>query len=419
MFDFLVQVSYNGAESIISEHKEGFLVDKLQKLALLGESAKYDVCASSSATPKKFADAAIGRTVPSGICHSFTPDGRCVSLFKVLMSNQCEKDCLYCPNRSGRDVPRTRFAPEELAGLFMEFYRRNYVEGLFLSSGVMHSTGQTMQQLLETLEILRFRYKFGGYIHLKILPGTGEAETERAVELANRVSLNMEAPSALHLARLSTSKNFATEIMGGMSRIHRHLRNQAGVSHSTQFIVGAAQESDRDILDSTVRLYSDYGLKRAYFSAFQPVPGTPLGEIAGAPLVREHRLYQADFLFRYYGFRMEELTYDPGGNLDLATDPKQAYAAQHPERFPLEINRATISELLRIPGIGPRSAKKIILLRRECSFRSVEDLKRIGVVTKRALPFILVQGKKFTPALSKAARNDVRHFQPSLWGDPI
>ena len=229
----------------------------------------------------------------------------------------------------------------------------------------------------------------------------------------------MEAPSALHLARLSTSKNFATDIMGGMSRIHRHLRNQSGVSHSTQFIVGAAQESDRDILDSTVRLYSDYGLKRAYFSAFQPVPGTPLGEIAGAPLVREHRLYQADFLFRYYGFRMEELTYDPGGNLDLATDPKQAYAAQHPERFPLEINRATIAELLRIPGIGPRSAKKIVLLRRECSFRSVEDLKRIGVVTKRALPFILVQGKKFTPALSRTARNDVRHIQPSLWGDSI
>jgi predicted DNA-binding helix-hairpin-helix protein len=300
----------------------------------------------------------------------------------------------------------------------MEFYRRNYVEGLFLSSGVVHSTQRTMQQLLETLEILRFRYKFSGYVHLKILPGTGEAETERAVALANRVSLNMEAPSALHLARLSNTKNYAVEIMGGMSRIHRYLRNQPNVSHSTQFIVGAAQESDSDILDSTVRLYADYGLKRAYFSTFQPVPGTPLDGIAGAPLIREHRLYQADFLYRYYGFRMEELPYDPRGNLDLSTDPKQAYALQHPERFPLEINRASMSELLRIPGIGPRSAKKILMLRRECSFRSIEDLKRIGVVTKRALPFILVQGKKFTPALARTSHHNLRFIQPSLWGDP-
>lgn len=395
-------------------------MDKLEKLALLGESAKYDVCASSSATPKKFKNADIGRTIPSGVCHSFTPDGRCVSLFKVLLSNQCEKDCLYCPNRAGRDVPRSHFAPEELAELFMDFYRRNYVEGLFLSSGVRHSTGRTMQELLETLEILRFRYKFGGYVHLKILPGAGEAETEKAVELANRVSLNMEAPSAIHLARLSHTKNFATEIMGGMSRIHRHILHQSGVSHSTQFIVGAAQESDHDILDSTVRLYSDYGLKRAYFSAFQPVPGTPLDGIVGAPLIREHRLYQADFLFRYYGFRMDELAFDPIGNLDLTTDPKQAYALQHPERFPLEINRASIADLLRIPGIGPRSAKKIFMLRRECAFRSVEELARIGVVTKRALPFILVQGKKFSPPVSLLpTRAASSYTQPSLWGTAI
>lgn len=394
-------------------------MDKLEKLALLGESAKYDVCASSSATPKKFRNADIGRTIPSGVCHSFTPDGRCVSLFKVLMNNQCEKDCLYCPNRAGRDVPRSRFAPEELAELFMEFYRRNYVEGLFLSSGVRHSTGRTMQELLETLEILRFRHRFGGYIHLKILPGAGEAETEKAVELANRVSLNMEAPSAAHLARLSRTKNFATEIMGGISRIHRQIQHHPGVSHSTQFIVGAAQESDRDILESTVQLYTGYGLKRAYFSAFQPVPGTPLGEVAGAPLIREHRLYQADFLFRYYGFRMDELAYDPGGNLDLSIDPKQAYALRHPELFPLEINRASVADLLRIPGIGPRSAKKILMLRRESSFRSFEELARIGVVMKRALPFILVQGKQFSPAASETVRSVAPYYQPSLWGDAV
>ncbi len=392
-------------------------MDKLEKLALLGESAKYDVCAASCAAPKKFKSAEIGRTVPSGVCHSFTPDGRCVSLFKVLLSNQCEKDCMYCPNRAGRDVPRSSFTPDELAELFMEFYRRNYVEGLFLSSGVRHSTGRTMQELLETLEILRFRYKFGGYIHLKILPGAGEAETEKAVELANRVSLNMEAPSALHLSRLSRTKNFATEIMGGMSRIHRYTTQHPDVSHSTQFIVGAAQESDQDILDSTVRLYSGYGLKRAYFSTFQPVPGTPLDGIAGAPLLREHRLYQADFLFRYYGFQIHDLAYDPMGNLDLAIDPKQAYALHHPDLFPLEINRASLSELLRVPGIGPRSAKKIFSLRRECSFRSAEDLSRIGVVMKRALPFILIQGKKYSSPPSRSIRIDSPYVQTALWGN--
>lgn len=389
-------------------------MDTLAKLTLLGESAKYDVCASSCAQPKKFKDAVIGRTVPSGVCHSFTPDGRCVSLFKVLMSNHCEKDCFYCPNRAARDVPRDRFEPAELAGLFMEFYRRNYVEGLFLSSGVRHSTSRTMQELLDTVEILRTRYRYGGYVHLKVLPGASEAETEKACQLANRVSLNMEAPSALHLSRLSRTKNFAAEIMSGMSRIHRHVLHQSGISHSTQFIVGAARESDQAILSSAVRLYNGYGLKRAYFSAFQPVPGTPLDGIAGAPLLREHRLYQADFLFRYYGYHMEELAFDASGNLDLSMDPKQAFALRHPELFPLELNRASMAELLRIPGVGPRSARKIISLRRETAFRSVEELARIGVVTKRALPFILLQGKSFyRPAEVFAPRK--AFSQLSLW----
>lgn len=392
-------------------------MDKLEKLALLGESAKYDVCASSSATPKKIKGAVIGNTVPSGICHSFTPDGRCVSLFKVLMSNQCEKDCYYCPNRAARDVPRSHFAPEELASLFMEFYRRNFVEGLFLSSGVHHSTGKTMQELLDTLDILRTRYRFGGYIHLKILPGASDAETEKAVELANRVSLNMEAPSAVHLARLSKTKNYATEIMGGISRIHRHVLHKPGVSHSTQFIVGAAQESDQDILYSAERLYDSYGLKRAYFSSFQPVPGTPLDGINGTPLIREHRLYQADFLFRYYGYNIKDLAFDPGGNLDLTIDPKHAYALRHPELFPLEINRASLEELLRIPGIGPRSARKILLLRKESYFHSIEELARIGVVTKRALPFMLLQGKHFSKfSTLSPLRSQKSYVQQSLWG---
>lgn len=393
-------------------------MDKLEKLRLLGESAKYDVCASSSATPKKFADSEIGRTLPSGVCHSFTPDGRCVSLFKVLMSNHCEKDCLYCPNRAGRDVPRSRFEPAELADLFMEFFRRNYVEGLFLSSGVRHTTGRTMQELLDTLEILRTRHRYGGYIHLKILPGATDSEIEKAIALSNRVSLNIEAPTAFHLSRLSRTKNFAADIMGGLSRIHNHLKNQSGISHSTQFIVGAAQESDQDILQTVSRLYSSYSLKRAYFSTFQPVPGTPLDGIAPTPLLREHRLYQADFLYRYYGFAMNEIPLDSIGNLDLEQDPKQAFARLHPELFPLEINRASVRELLRVPGIGPRSAKRIALLRREGSFRSLQDLSRIGVVLKRALPYILVGGKQMmrevaTPA--KKRRQEVH--QQTLWGE--
>ena len=413
MFDILYMFLYNDT---IKHIKVVTSLDTLAKLALLGESAKYDVCASSCATPKKFKDAVIGRTVPSGVCHSFTPDGRCVSLFKVLLSNQCEKDCFYCPNRAARDVPRSRFEPEELANLFMEFYRRNYVEGLFLSSGVHHSTGRTMQELLDTVEILRTRYRYGGYVHLKILPGADEAETEKACRLANRVSLNMEAPSAAHLARLSRTKNFAAEIMGGMSRIYRHVLHQPGISHSTQFIVGAAQESDQDILNSAVRLYSGYGLKRAYFSSFQPVPGTPLDGISGAPILREHRLYQADFLFRYYGYNMEELAFDPAGNLDLSMDPKQAFALKHPELFPLEINQASLSELLRIPGVGPRSARKILSLRRENVFRSADELVRIGVVAKRALPFILLQGKRFfSPVAAQTSRNRSAFTQTSLW----
>lgn len=394
-------------------------MDKLDKLALLGESAKYDVCASSSAPLKKRAGTQTGRTVPSGVCHSFTPDGRCVSLFKVLLSNQCEKDCLYCPNRAGRDTPRSRFSPEELAGLFMEFYRRNYVEGLFLSSGVRHSTGRTMQELLDTLAILRTRYHYGGYIHLKILPGAGDAEIEAAVGMADRVSLNMEAPSAVHLARLSRTKNFAAEIMGGLSRIHRHILTHPGVSHSTQFIVGAARESDSDILDAAVRLYTGYGLKRAYFSTFQPVPGTPLDGMETVPLLREHRLYQADFLFRHYGFKREELVFDPAGNLSLETDPKQAYALQHPDLFPLEVNQASTAALLRVPGIGPRSARRIVALRREGDFRSAEELARVGVVTRRALPYLLIRGRQFAAGLSRGAPRAARHVQLSLWGiDP-
>lgn len=392
-------------------------METLDKLAILGEGAKYDVCASTASKNCKVAGAAIGRPLPSGCCHSFTPDGRCISLFKVLLTNYCEKDCAYCPNQAGRDVPRTRFGAEELAGLFMDFYRRNYVEGLFLSSGVWHSTASTMGDMLKVAEILRRRYRFGGYIHLKILPGAGDGEIAAAVALADRVSLNMEAPSAGHLAKLSRAKKFADEILGGMARIHNHLKSERGVSHTTQYIVGAAAESDRDILTSTDRLYTAYSLKRAYFSAFQPVAKTPLGHLPAAPLLRENRLYQSDFLLRKYGFSLPELAFDPTGNLDLGLDPKLAYALHHPEIFPLDINRAAYETLLRVPGIGPLSAARIIQVRRSHRFADPKELKNAGVVLKRALAFITIGGRYYggRSLLTRPARREYQ--QISLWGD--
>ncbi|WP_288183377.1 putative DNA modification/repair radical SAM protein [uncultured Sporomusa sp.] len=392
-------------------------LDPLAKLKILGEGAKYDVCASTATRVKKPGQWNIGATAPSGICHSFTPDGRCISLFKVLLTNYCEKDCAYCPNRAGRDVARTKFAADELAGLFMEFYRRNYVEGLFLSSGVTHSTGHTMSEILKVAEVLRSRYKFGGYIHLKILPGATDTDVAAAMRFANRVSLNMEAPSAAHLARLSSSKNFTGEILDGMAKISRHLKEQPGVSHSTQYIVGAAQEADRDILQSVTSLYHQYNLKRAYFSAFQPVDGTPLATVGQTPLLRENRLYQSDFLLRLYGFRYSDLVFDTGGNLDQDLDPKLAYALHHPEIFPLEINKASFQDLLKVPGLGPRSAAKIVRVRREYRFTQPAELKNAGLVLKRALSFITIDGRFYGDRTKLVKPNRQNYTQLSLWGD--
>ncbi|WP_425058049.1 hypothetical protein SCACP_26910 [Sporomusa carbonis] len=389
----------------------------LDKLKILGEGAKYDVCASTAAKVQKPGVWNIGAASPSGVCHSFTPDGRCISLFKVLLTNYCEKDCAYCPNRAGRDVARAKFAADELAGLFMDFYRRNYVEGLFLSSGVTHSTGHTMSEMLKVAEILRNRYKFGGYIHLKILPGAADADVAAAIRFANRVSLNMEAPTANHLAKLSRTKSFTGEILDGMAKINNHLTEQPGVSHSTQYIVGAAQETDRDILQSVTTLYNRYNLRRAYFSAFQPVAGTPLAVARATPLIRENRLYQSDFLLRLYGFTYNDLVFDNNGNLDQELDPKLAFALAHPELFPLEINKASLNDLLKIPGLGPRSAAKIVRVRREHRLTQPAELKNAGVVVKRALSFITIDGRFFGDR-SKLNKPDRQSYtQLSLWGD--
>ena len=387
------------------------------KLKLLGESAKYDVCASTSSQNNRFKNTAIGRSLPSGVCHSFTPDGRCISLFKVLLTNYCEKDCAYCPNRTARDIPRTAFRAEELAGLFMDFYRRNYVEGLFLSSGILHSTSRTMGEIIKVAELLRNHYRFGGYIHLKILPGSSESEIQAAAAVANRISLNMEAPTAVHLARLSHSKQFDAELLSGMSAINKQITATKGVTHSTQYIVGAAGESDRDIIGSVNRLYRDYRLQRAYFSAFQPVSGTPLADIAPAPLLRENRLYQSDFLLRFYNFTLDDLVFENDGNFNLQMDPKLAYALHHPDLFPLEINKAPYHNLLKIPGIGPKSAATITKVRREHRFADPTELKHAGIVLKRVLPFITVNGRYFGSFTMLNRPRKAVYEQLSLWGD--
>jgi len=392
-------------------------LDVLDKLQILGEGAKYDVCASTATKSSKIINPAIGSTSPSGICHSFTPDGRCISLFKVLLTNYCEKDCAYCPNRIDRNVPRSRFTADELVNVFMEFYRRNYVEGLFLSSGIFHSTSATMDEMIKVAEILRNHHKFGGYIHLKILPGSSAAEIQAAAAVADRISLNMEAPSDRHLAKLSRTKQYGPEIIGTMAKIGAYVARYKDVSHTTQYIVGAAQESDRDILTSAASLYKGYALKRAYFSAFQPVKHTPLETVSATPLIRENRLYQSDFLLRLYGFHLGEFVFDAGGNLDPDIDPKLAYALNHPELFPLDINQASYQQLLKVPGIGPRSASRIVQVRRTHRLNDPRELKNAGVVLKRSLSFITLNGQYFGDRrlLDKPRRQTYQ--QLALWGD--
>ncbi|MCX7780665.1 MAG: putative DNA modification/repair radical SAM protein [Negativicutes bacterium] len=392
-------------------------METLEKLKLLGEGAKYDICASTAAGGSKIKQPALGRTRPSGVCHSFTPDGRCISLFKVLLTNCCEKDCTYCPNRQERDVPRARFTSQELADLFMDFYRRNYVEGLFLSSGIWHSLDATMQEIIQVAEILRTKYRFGGYIHLKILPGARHSDIDVAARLADRISLNIEAPSAEYLARLSQRKNYNADIIAGLRYIQRAAAAHKRVSHSTQYIVGAAGETDKDILGSSTGLYRDFGLKRAYYSAFQPVGGTPLSHLGPAPLIRENRLYQSDFLLRLYGFTFAELPFDASGNLDQGLDPKMAFALANPQLYPVEINKASYQTLLRVPGIGPQSAQRIVRVRREFKLTDPRELKNAGVVLKRALSFLTLDGRFFGSRTLLTKPQYRQYQQLSLWGD--
>ncbi|MDF7823038.1 putative DNA modification/repair radical SAM protein [Pontiellaceae bacterium B12227] len=373
------------------------------KMAVLADAAKYDASCSSSGSNRK---GATGATLPSGCCHSWTPDGRCVSLLKILLSNVCIYDCAYCINRCGNDVPRATFTVEEVVNLTVEFYRRNYIEGLFLSSGVFVSPDHTMEQLMRVARTLREEKRFGGYIHLKAIPGASMELIDRAGRYADRVSVNIELPSSVSLAKLAPQKK-KDDIIRPMAYIGEHWKQAkaerkknrkaprfAPAGHSTQMIVGATPESDKHILDLSQNLYDSYSLKRVYFSAYIPINTNEsrLPVLPMPPLLREHRLYQADWLLRMYKFKAHELLSESEPNLDPQLDPKAGWALRNFQHFPIEINTADYEWLLRVPGVGVLSAKRILSARRNSNL-DFSHLKRIGVVLKRAQYFITCNGK--------------------------
>lgn len=379
-------------------------MDLREKIATLGESAQYDLCTSSGAPPALGGDHDVqglgsrpGRKdFDRWIYRVARPDGQRLRVLKVLMTNVCTKRCYYCGIRASRDVPRASFEPEELACAFDRMHRAGIVDGIFLSSAVCSSADSTMDRMIASVELLRGLHQFAGYIHLKLLPGCSEAHVERAVQLAQRVSVNLEAPNAERLAAIAPHKIYLDELMRPM-RIAKRLIDDgdgrlAPAGQSTQFVVGAAGEPDREILATSASLYRELGLARAYYSAFNPVPGTPLDGKERTPAWREHRIYQADWLLRFYGFDFEDLVFDDTGNLHRAADPKLAYAHHHPEAYPVEVNRASREALLRVPGLGPRTVSRLLHWRRQGRLRELEHLSRAGAVAERAAPFVLLDG---------------------------
>lgn len=378
----------------------------MEKLEILADSAKYDVACTSSGVDRRGDGNGMGNAVAGGICHSFAADGRCISLLKVLLTNECIYDCRYCINRRSNDVRRTTFTPQELCNLTMEFYRRNYIEGLFLSSGILNSPDYTSELLYEVLYKLRHEYHFQGYIHVKAIPGTDAFLIQKLGYLADRMSINLELPTAEGLKRLAPNKHRRT-ILTPMRQIQNSINSNKGeltlyhhapqfvpAGQSTQVIVGATPETDYELIKIAENLYDKFDLKRVFYSAFvnvnedKELPALP----GGPPLLREHRLYQADWLLRFYGFRAEELLSEKQPNFNVLLDPKCDWALRHLELFPLEMNKADYQMLLRVPGIGVKSANRIVRARRTAKI-SFEDLKKMGVVLKRALYFITCNGK--------------------------
>ena len=420
-------------------------MDLDRKLAILADAAKYDASCASSGTDRRdsVGGAGIGSTEGMGICHSYAPDGRCISLLKILLTNHCQYDCLYCVNRSSSNVARARFSVEEVVRLTLDFYRRNTIEGLFLSSGIIKSPDHTMEQVVRVAQTLREVHDFRGYIHLKTIPDASDELLRRAGRYADRLSINVEMPTEAGLKQLAPEKD-TSAIHRSMGRLRLHIdeareaRASAGGStggstvgstgeapirvipgaaprparpprfapagQSTQMIVGADDSDDRSILRSSAALYGRFRMRRVYYSAFSPIPDAARAlPLKAPPLVREHRLYQADWLMRFYGFDHEEIVDDGTGLLRLDVDPKHAWALAHPERFPVDLNQAPRELLLRVPGLGVGSVDRLIAARRLRRVRA-EDLRHMKLPLRRVLPFVIVDGHRPGAALPAATR---------------
>ena len=400
-------------------------MDLMEKLTILSDAAKYDAACTSSGVRRKFQPGKIGSTSSSiaGCCHSFSADGRCVTLLKVLMTNSCVYDCKYCVNRRSNDTRRAAFTPRELAELTIGFYRRNYIEGLFLSSGVLRNADYTTEQMIRALRILRQEYGFNGYIHAKAIPGTSPELVQQLGLLADRMSVNIELPSQQGLQTLAPDKT-REAILRPMGLIrdkvsesrqelvkYKHAPAFAPAGQSTQLIVGATKDTDRHILHLTEALYQKYRLKRVFYSAYVPVVENSLLPALDTkpPLLREHRLYQADWLLRFYGFQASELLDEAHPDFNPQLDPKCSWAVSHLEHFPVEIMRADYETLLRVPGIGPTSARRIVSARRTAHLR-FENLKKLGVVVKRAQFFLVCDGHA-APGLRFSPESIVRQLE--------
>lgn len=396
-----------GSNLIVTENKT---MSMMEKLEILSDAAKYDVSCSSSGVGRKGDGTGIGNTSAAGICHSFSADGRCISLLKILFTNECIYDCKYCINRRSNDVPRASFTPDEICELTIQFYRRNYIEGLFLSSGIIYSPTYTMELIYEAVHKLRTFYRFQGYIHVKAIPGADPEVVQKLGLMADRMSVNLELPTAQGLKRLAPNKhrrNILTpmrQIQQGIVQnknelvVYRNAPSFVPAGQSTQMIIGATPESDYQIMMVAENLYKKFDLKRVYYSAFVSVnedrdlPALP----GGPPLLREHRLYQADWLLRFYGFEADELLSESRPDFNILLDPKADWALRHLEQFPVEINRADYHMILRVPGIGVKSAQRIVRARRNGNL-GFDDLKKIGVTLKRALYFITCNGRMMYP----------------------
>lgn len=373
----------------------------VQKLAILSDAAKYDAsCASSGTTKRNALAGGLGSTEGNGICHSYAPDGRCISLLKILMTNFCTYDCAFCINRVSSNIARARFSVDEVVKLTLEFYRRNYIEGLFLSSGIIKSPDYTMEQMTRIVKVLRIDHQFHGYIHLKTIPNASQELLDEAGFFADRLSVNIELPTDIALSKIAPEKD-VVEIKRAMSAIGDKIlaarestmvkkltKKFVPAGQSTQLIIGAESSSDAIILNRSASLYAGYKLKRVYYSAFSPIPDSSFKlPLVKPPMMREHRLYQADWLMRFYGFNVDEIASSGTGMLDLDIDPKLSWALGNRGGFPVDVNSAAYEQLLRVPGFGVKTVRKIVSARRQCKLRYV-DLIKLGASMKNAKSFI-------------------------------